>query len=36
MSNALKRNYFAAAKDAAATALEPVPLHLRNAVAGLV
>ncbi len=31
-SNALKRAYFAAAEDAAATAREPVPLHLRNAV----
>ncbi len=31
-SNALKRAYFAAAEDAAATASEPVPLHLRNAV----
>lgn len=36
MSNALKRNYFAAAKDAAATAREPLPLHRRNAVTGLM
>jgi putative ATPase len=35
-SNALKRAYFAAAADAAATAREPVPLHLRNAVTGLL
>jgi putative ATPase len=31
-SNAVKRAYFVAAEDAAATAREPVPLHLRNAV----
>ena len=35
-SNALKRAYFAAAEDAAATAREPVPLHLRNAVTSLM
>lgn len=35
-SNALKRAYFAAVDDAAATAREPVPLHLRNAVTGLM
>ena len=35
-SNAVKRAYFAAAEDAAATAREPVPLHLRNAVTGLM
>jgi len=35
-SNALKRAYFAAAEDAAATAREPVPLHLRNAVTPLL
>ncbi|MDB5352322.1 MAG: rarA [Planctomycetota bacterium] len=35
-SNALKRAYFTAAEDAAATAREPVPLHLRNAVTGLM
>ncbi len=35
-SNALKRAYFAAAEDATATAREPVPLHLRNAVTGLM
>lgn len=35
-SNALKRAYFGAAEDAAATAREPVPLHLRNAVTGLM
>lgn len=35
-SNALKRAYFAAAEDAAATAREPVPLHLRNAVTALM
>jgi len=35
-SNALKRAYFAAAEDAAATAREPVPLHLRNAVTPLM
>ena len=31
-SDALKRGYFAAAEDAAATAREPIPFHLRNAV----
>jgi putative ATPase len=35
-SNALKRAYFAAAEDAAATAREPVPLNLRNAVTRLM
>ncbi len=35
-SNALKRAYSAAAEDAAATAREPVPLHLRNAVTRLM
>ena len=35
-SNALKTAYFAAAKDAAATSREPVPLHLRNAVTPLM
>ena len=35
-SNLLKRAYFAAAEDAAATAREPVPLHLRNAVTPLM
>ena len=35
-SNAVKRAYFAAAVDAAATAREPVPLHLRNAVTPLM
>ena len=35
-SNALKRAYFAAAADATATAREPVPLHLRNAVTSLL
>jgi putative ATPase len=35
-SNAIKRAYFAAAADAAATAREPVPLHLRNAVTPLM
>ena len=35
-SNALKRAYFGAAEDAAATAREPVPLHLRNAVTPLM
>ncbi len=35
-SNALKRGYSAAAEDAAATAGEPVPLHLRNAVTPLM
>ncbi|MEO6809576.1 MAG: replication-associated recombination protein A [Isosphaeraceae bacterium] len=35
-SNLVKRAYFAAANDAAATAREPVPLHLRNAVTRLM
>jgi putative ATPase len=35
-SNGVKRAYFAAAGDAAATAREPVPLHLRNAVTPLM
>ncbi len=35
-SNAIKAAYFAAAEDAAATAREPVPLHLRNAVTRLM
>ena len=35
-SNAVKRAYLAAAADAAATAAEPVPLHLRNAVTPLM
>jgi putative ATPase len=35
-SNVIKRAYFAAAQDAAATAREPVPLHLRNAVTPLL
>jgi putative ATPase len=35
-SNAVKRAYSAAAGDAAATAREPVPLHLRNAVTPLM
>ena len=35
-SNALKRAYFAAAEDAATTAREPVPLHLRNAVTSVM
>jgi putative ATPase len=35
-SNAVKRAYFAAAADAAETAREPVPLHLRNAVTSLM
>ena len=35
-SNAIKRAYFAAASDAADTAREPVPLHLRNAVTPLM
>ena len=35
-SNAIKRGYIAAAEDAAATAREPVPLHLRNAVTRLM
>jgi putative ATPase len=35
-SNAVKRAYFAAAEDAQASAREPVPLHLRNAVTNLM
>lgn len=35
-SNAIKNAYFAAQKDAVSTAREPVPLHLRNAVTGLM
>lgn len=35
-SNAVKRAYAAAAADAAATAREPVPFHLRNAVTPLM
>jgi putative ATPase len=35
-SNAVKRAYHGAARDAAATAREPVPLHLRNAVTPLM
>jgi len=35
-SNAVKRAYFAAAADAAATAREPVPHHLRNGVTTLM
>ncbi len=35
-SNAVKRAYQAAAEDAAATAREPVPHHLRNAVTPLM
>lgn len=35
-SNAVKRAYSAAAADAAETAREPVPLHLRNAVTPLM
>ena len=35
-SNAIKRAYMAAAEDAAETAREPVPLHLRNAVTPLM
>ena len=35
-SNAIKRAYYAAAADAAETAREPVPLHLRNAVTPLM
>ena len=35
-SNQLKRAYHAAAEDAAVTAREPVPLHLRNAVTPLM
>src|SRR5207245_253283 len=35
-SNVIKRAYFAAAQAAAATAREPVPFHLRNAVTPLL
>lgn len=35
-SNAIKRAYHAAVSDAAETAREPVPLHLRNAVTPLM
>jgi putative ATPase len=35
-SNAVKRAYMAAREDAAETATEPVPLHLRNAVTPLM
>jgi putative ATPase len=35
-SNAVKRAYMAAVEDAAETAREPVPLHLRNAVTPLM
>lgn len=35
-SNSIKRAYHAAAADAAETAREPVPLHLRNAVTTLM
>lgn len=35
-SNAVKRAYAAAATDAAETAREPVPLHLRNAITPLM
>ncbi len=35
-SNAVKRAYFAAAKDAQETAREAVPLHLRNAITPLM
>lgn len=35
-SNAVKKAYHAAVSDAAATAREPVPLHLRNAVTRLM
>jgi putative ATPase len=35
-SNAVKRAYLAAVEDANATAREPVPLHLRNAVTPLM
>jgi putative ATPase len=35
-SNAVTRAYVAAARDAEATAREPVPLHLRNAVTSLM
>ena len=35
-SNSVKTAYFAAMRDAERTAHEPVPLHLRNAVTGLM
>jgi putative ATPase len=35
-SDVVKRGYKAAAEDAAATAREPVPLHLRNAVTSMM
>jgi putative ATPase len=35
-SNSVKRAYFAAAGDVEATRADPVPLHLRNAVTGLM
>ena len=35
-SNAIKRAFYAASEDAAETAREPVPLHLRNAVTPLM
>ncbi len=35
-SNAIKSAFFAASSDATATASEPVPLHLRNAVTSLM
>jgi putative ATPase len=35
-SNAVKRAYMAAVEDASATAREPVPLHLRNAITPLM
>jgi putative ATPase len=35
-SNAVKRAYYAAQEDAAETAREPVPLHLRNAITPLM
>ncbi len=35
-SNAVKRAYTAAVEDASATAREPVPLHLRNAITPLM
>lgn len=35
-SNAVKRAFMAAAEDAAETAREPVPLHLRNAITPLM
>jgi putative ATPase len=35
-SNAIKRAFYAASADAADTAREPVPLHLRNAVTPLM